>query len=832
LNRESSQLKTVITGILNMQDDLIKLKEKFLKLSDNHTREIENAKKEYQIIKSANANKHETKIKEIEIQYCSDVSLEKKRHSDKLNSIAKSYDKDKEEQTTFYKSKRNYLNNKLDNAIRESNITEEKEYSKAILDYRLQEHLIEHRKTIKLIESLWSPPKYFDVGIDYSKKKEQEEEQYRKITDKHKQLYEKLLISGWKTHTFRQMDKTNNSDSVNDLVAFKNTVNEYDLKYSSVYNSLIKSDNSVKSVGVYDNTIAVAAIVSSVALIGAVSGIPILLLILVPAMIIISSMSASKREVKQKIETLLTDYNCLEERWDKLSKSLDSIIAFNNSIIQILDKHDKTSKENGHSKRKPNYIEDNCVVKSNLIEDLKMSPIYNNAFISKHLNDDDLEVLPQIIEIHRKNAVILKEIASNHNKEIEQLELQNKERLERILTLKKKETGEENSKHKAALSDLESNYNSRKTTAVESHLSDSDKLKSEYESKISQFNDKHKSRREAVVNEVNAIRSSVSDINSYDCNKADCKDMVSYKIADVVVKASKDKLLFPFYYSLIDYRPLIVYSPAQEKKTAISLVKSIILQSFYKIPAGKCYCLFFDPIDLGKSFSEFMDLADYDDKLVYTRIWTETDLLNRLLKEQKQMMENTIQFTLRKSYQSIEEYHDDYGGIQEPYRFLVIADFPAGFDSGYRDETLRVLQSLMRNGHHCGFHTILLVTGELKTDAGIQIKDLSDNPLEIYIDSTSIKLEGYSDEYEKNLSIIYDVKTYNKVFEHVGSTIKQNVVTVDMLNLLKKTGFNDKDWYKGNTTKNLSVPIGPAGVHRIQNLEIGDGGSVSKVGVK
>ena len=74
-----------------------------------------------------------------------------------------------------------------------------------------------------------------------------------------------------------------------------------------------------------------------------------------------------------------------------------------------------------------------------------------------------------------------------------------------------------------------------------------------------------------------------------------------------------------------------------------------------------------------------MHLADYDEQLVASRIWTEPAHIEQRLADLTEHMENVIQKYLRNEFATIEEYNAQAGEVAEPFRVLVVANFPANF---------------------------------------------------------------------------------------------------------------------------------------------------------
>ncbi len=83
-------------------------------------------------------------------------------------------------------------------------------------------------------------------------------------------------------------------------------------------------------------------------------------------------------------------------------------------------------------------------------------------------------------------------------------------------------------------------------------------------------------------------------------------------------------------------------------------------------------------------------------------------------------MENVIQKYLRNEFETIEEYNRQAGELAEPYRFLVIADFPRNFS----EETARRLSSIIHSGPRCGVHTLIAYDTRADLPSGMDMRDI------------------------------------------------------------------------------------------------------------
>ena len=112
---------------------------------------------------------------------------------------------------------------------------------------------------------------------------------------------------------------------------------------------------------------------------------------------------------------------------------------------------------------------------------------------------------------------------------------------------------------------------------------------------------------------------------------------------------------------------------------ATEAMQALMLRFLTGLPAGKARFTIIDPVGLGRGFAGFMHLADYSEAMVGGRIWTEPQQIEARLADLNLHIETVIQSYLRNEYPTIEAYNQTAGEVAEPYRVLVVADFPAGF---------------------------------------------------------------------------------------------------------------------------------------------------------
>lgn len=159
----------------------------------------------------------------------------------------------------------------------------------------------------------------------------------------------------------------------------------------------------------------------------------------------------------------------------------------------------------------------------------------------------------------------------------------------------------------------------------------------------------------------------------------------------------------PLFFRLIEDGCLIVESGPNQQAIAQACIKNVLVRSLASLPAGGFQTTIIDPDGLGKDYAWLMHLADTDPKMVNYRVWTQPNHISEQLGRLAHHTEDVIQQLLRDRYKDIREYNRDAGSMAEPYRLIVWSRFPVGLD----ENAWRFLSSLMASGGRCGVCVIL-----------------------------------------------------------------------------------------------------------------------------
>jgi len=249
------------------------------------------------------------------------------------------------------------------------------------------------------------------------------------------------------------------------------------------------------------------------------------------------------------------------------------------------------------------------------------------------------------------------------------------------------------------------------------------------------------------------------------------------------------------------------------------LLQSLMLRFLTSIPPGKVRFTIFDPVGLGENFAAFMHLADYQELLVTSRIWTEARDFDQRLEDLSAHMENVIQKYLRNEFESIEAYNQHAGEVAEPFRILVVANFPSNFN----ETAARRLQSIVASGARCGVYALISADPKLPMPSGLQLKDLEANCINL---SWRDGRMGWRDDdfgrFPLELDSLPDPGYYSKLMHYMGEASKNaNKVEVPFDWIAPKP----EQFWTYDSGKIMEIPLGRAGATKYQPMLLGRGTS-------
>ena len=283
--------------------------------------------------------------------------------------------------------------------------------------------------------------------------------------------------------------------------------------------------------------------------------------------------------------------------------------------------------------------------------------------------------------------------------------------------------------------------------------------------------------------------------------------------------ASPTAFQVPALLSFPENPSLLLKCHGRGRDEAVHAIRNIMLRFLTSLPPGKVRFTIIDPIGLGQNFSAFMHLADYDERLVTHRIWTESSHINQRLTDLTEHMENVIQKYLRNEFDSIQEYNEYAGEVAEPFQVLVVANFPANFS----DEAARRLVSIASSGARCGVYTLISTDRRMKLPRNFDLADLERHA------ATLVWQDGrfrWQDQALNSLPLALeqppDDDRVTELVKEIGRQAKDaSRVEVPFETVVPEEG----KWWSGDRRGEFEVPLGRVGATKLQYLRLGRGTS-------
>jgi hypothetical protein len=271
-------------------------------------------------------------------------------------------------------------------------------------------------------------------------------------------------------------------------------------------------------------------------------------------------------------------------------------------------------------------------------------------------------------------------------------------------------------------------------------------------------------------------------------------------------------------YSFPRSRSLLFKINAASKRFANRGVQSLLIRLLATTPPGKLRFTFIDPVGLGQNAAPFMHLADYDAELVAGKAWTEPRHIDQQLADLTEHVENIFQKYLRDQFATIEDYNAQAGEVSEPYRLLVVFDFPTNFSQ----DAARRLTSIVQTGPRCGVFTILLVDSEKPLPYGFSLDDL-----ERYSNVIAWNDDHFvwqSDEDFKHCTLVLDSPPDIELTKRVVQTVGEAAVVASKVEVpFDRVVPPTEQFWTGDSRNGLRVALGPSGARKLQYLDLGKG---------
>jgi S-DNA-T family DNA segregation ATPase FtsK/SpoIIIE len=266
-----------------------------------------------------------------------------------------------------------------------------------------------------------------------------------------------------------------------------------------------------------------------------------------------------------------------------------------------------------------------------------------------------------------------------------------------------------------------------------------------------------------------------------------------------------------------DRGSLLIHTDHAGHAEAIHTQQMVMARLLTQLPPGRVRFTIIDPVGLGQNFAGFMHLTDHDEALVGTRIWTETEHIEQQLANLTEHMETVIQKYLRNEFATIDEYNAQAGELAEPYRYLVIADFPVGFEG----DAFRRLNSIATSGARCGVFTLIVRDTRKQIPGGVHLDELESHSVNLVRKDDHFL---WKDEIFKQFPLTLDPPPGEEFLTEILDIVGRGAKEAKRVEVaFAAIAPPENQMWSSSSKDDLQVPIGRLGATRLQMMKLGRG---------
>jgi len=286
------------------------------------------------------------------------------------------------------------------------------------------------------------------------------------------------------------------------------------------------------------------------------------------------------------------------------------------------------------------------------------------------------------------------------------------------------------------------------------------------------------------------------------------------RIGELTAKGKNSEINFPALVPIIGSQHVFIKATGQAKDEAMEVIQCLMLRLLAGLAPGKLNFILIDPVGLGSNMAGFMHLPK---ELIGGKAWTEANHIEQRLADLSEHMEMVIQKYLKNRYENMEEYNNKAGEVAEPYRVLVIANFPVNFT----DSAARRLINIASNGPRTGVHVLATIDKNQPKPHGLEHAELFRTGTVFDFDDNRFI---WQDSDFKNCALQFDQLPPTELFNQIVFSVTEGSKEAQKVEVPFETiapAFSN--WWESNTRDGLIAPIGKLGADDQLLFDLGKG---------
>ena len=264
---------------------------------------------------------------------------------------------------------------------------------------------------------------------------------------------------------------------------------------------------------------------------------------------------------------------------------------------------------------------------------------------------------------------------------------------------------------------------------------------------------------------------------------------------------------YPFF---LNGNNLVLHYDEKDRQRCLDIVNALIGRAMMAVPSGGLNLAMIDTNGMTGTSEEWKRLS----RNVF-RVSSRSSDVQKMLDETVLHIEHIIQ-NLLKGQTTLAEYNKGKEN-QEPYRLLVIEDFPVGIPM----EGINNLKKILKNGIRAGVTVILLINDNEIQHSDDALKAFRTLGLEQFEDHlTYLYQPEEEDEENKMPTVKYDILSDAMLQQVVNAVNKGFEVKNETVLNLADYLPNRQDWWAGTSASMVEIPFGMTNTKAIAQLRI------------
>jgi hypothetical protein len=288
-------------------------------------------------------------------------------------------------------------------------------------------------------------------------------------------------------------------------------------------------------------------------------------------------------------------------------------------------------------------------------------------------------------------------------------------------------------------------------------------------------------------------------------------------IGNMGIEGRFEKVDFPLLLPCFNDKHIIIKAEGQDKDLTREVLKSLVARFITAFPVGKLRVSCIDPVGLGSTFGGFT--RDLPQEVIDGQMaWYQESEIEKCLTDLENYMAFIQQKYLGFDYQNIDLFNQNAGQIKEPYRLLVVSDFPARFS----EKALQHLISIATNGPKTGVYIICMIDKKAKFPRDFNIDDIERHSTLINIKDGIVNWEGFTSLQDGTAKIQTPTgKLLTTLIGKVAAGFSEQQVSIPAV----KPSYTEL--WQGDSRSEIEIPIGRHGAQKTQYLKFNNKGNTN-----